>query len=274
MMHEFIKLKNLLKKQILSSFLKVPINWIQHWGVNEQDLFIASYPKSGSTWLRFMLFQLLLGSDSSFSEVNRYIPTVGKHFFLRAYLDYSFKRIIKTHEPFRTNYKHAIYIVRDPRDVLISEFHYQRMTRLISDRTDFDDFFELFLNKGVNRFGTWKNNVNSWLKAKSKNFHILILRYEDMLNRPHVELETIMDFLELEIESGEIDDAIQNNTLINMQKKEQSGRDKTFKNSRKDIKFVRKGKSGGWKEVLSAHQKNMINQKLSNELKKFNYFSD
>ena len=86
-----------LKKTLLNTRFKCIINLFQHCNLKSSDTFIVSYPKSGSTWLRFVLFEIINDTPSSFEEVNSKIPTVGKHF--NKDLRTKHGRFIKTHEP-------------------------------------------------------------------------------------------------------------------------------------------------------------------------------
>src|SRR5215831_7110332 len=92
------------------SGLRKPLNRIRHWGLDPNDAFIASYPRSGNTWLRFVLFDVLVsGQISGFDEVNHIIPEVGLHISGYPLLP-GRGRLIKTHEPYQKEYRKAIYL--------------------------------------------------------------------------------------------------------------------------------------------------------------------
>ena len=141
---------------------RMPLVWMRHRGFRPTDIFIGSYPRSGSTWLRFMLLEILVGQASSFTNTNEMLPDLGNH-EAGAPLLPGGGRVIKTHEPFRAKYRKAIYLVRDPRDVVLSEFAYQTALGLTQD--DFGIYVERFLKGRVNPFGTWTNHATSWMDA-------------------------------------------------------------------------------------------------------------
>ena len=89
-----------LRYQLSKSRLRVPLVWSRHRGLKDQDVFVASYPRSGSTWLRFLLFETLTKNDAGFDNVNRMLPDVGMHADATPLLPNQ-GRLIKTHEPFR-----------------------------------------------------------------------------------------------------------------------------------------------------------------------------
>jgi len=88
------------------------------------DVFLVSYPRSGNTWTRFLLGNLLWQNDPvTFLNIESRIPEIyfNPDRFMRALQR---PRLLKSHESFQPHYPHVIYIVRDPRDVAISFYHH------------------------------------------------------------------------------------------------------------------------------------------------------
>ncbi|RMH48623.1 MAG: sulfotransferase domain-containing protein [Gammaproteobacteria bacterium] len=242
-----------LRHLVTKSPLKYPINWIQHRGLQPSDVFVAAYPKSGSTWLRFLIYQLIRGEPGSFERVNDELPDVGYHAKAPGLLPEG-ARIIKTHEPYRFSYRRALYMVRDPRDIVISEYHYQIWANIITDRMPFDKFFASFLSGKVNRYGAWDQHVASWLKARDDGrAEVHVIRFEDMKRNAVEVLGSVAAFLNIPASSSLLDAIIEANSVQNMRKMEDQARQGVFKNKSTQTNFVRKGKSGGWRGVLSAH---------------------
>ena len=88
------------------------------------DIFLVSYPKSGNTWVRFLLANLLKEGDEliDFKSAIKYVPEIGIH--NDELVNLKRPRIIKSHELYNAKYPKVVYIVRDPRDVYVSYFHY------------------------------------------------------------------------------------------------------------------------------------------------------
>src|SRR5215469_5727904 len=145
-----------LRRKASRSRLRAPLVWARHRGLVTQDVFVASYPRSGSTWLRFLLVDLLTGETAGFDRVNYLIPDVGRHRGVPGVLPTG-GRIIKTHEVYRSAYQKAVYIVRDVRDVVLSEFDYENARQRISE--DFSTFLMLSLKSNVNGYGCWQDHV-------------------------------------------------------------------------------------------------------------------
>src|ERR1700685_1517671 len=92
--------------------------------VYPDDTFLVSFPRSGNTWIRFLIANLLNpGIEVSFTNIERLIPdTASKS--SRTMKREARPRIIKSHEYFDVRYPKVIYIVRDPRDVALSYYDF------------------------------------------------------------------------------------------------------------------------------------------------------
>jgi len=109
------------------------------------DTFLVSYPKSGNTWARFLIANLLRPQESvGFANIHDIIPGIDvvPH---RDMLRVPRPRIIKSHQYFDPRYRRIIYIVRDPRDVALSEYHSQRKSKRIGDQHPIEEFVRGFL---------------------------------------------------------------------------------------------------------------------------------
>src|SRR5437867_8735637 len=100
-----------IRHQLAKTRLRSPLTWLRHRSFDPADVFIGSYPRSGSTWLRFVLLEILTGRPSEFPSVNRSIPKVGRHNQALPLLPGG-GRLIQTHEPYREEYQKAVYLVR------------------------------------------------------------------------------------------------------------------------------------------------------------------
>jgi hypothetical protein len=161
--------------------------------------------------------------------------------------------VIKSHEYFDPRYRKVIHIVRDPRDVALSYYHYQRKTHVIADEAPLDEFVARFVGGGLDPYGTWGENVASWLATRGASSEMLLLRYEDMFERTIGALEQIAAFLGVTRTLAQLEQAVARSSATEMRSIEE--RDRTWsvtQKSRKDIPFVRAAKSGGWRSELSA----------------------
>jgi len=167
---------------------------------------------------------------------------------------------LKTHEYFDPRYKKVIYIVRDPRDVVVSYYHFHRKTRVISDDCPLATYVARFIAGEVDAYGSWMENVASWVATRQHSRDFLLLRYEDMLLDPRRELAKLANFLGLHRSPEQLARAVELSSVANMRKMEREQAEVwvNTKATRKDIPFVRNGIAGGWRSCLSPEMLDMI----------------
>lgn len=167
--------------------------------------------------------------------------------------------------------------MRDPRDVIVSFYHYAIKTRAIKENFDIEAGVEAFLNGDIqgDHFGTWGENVGSWLGAREHDPNFLIIRYEDLLTMPNQEVKKIAEFLKLETSDELISHAIEASSFENMQQLEiKQSRNPFIRGAlkgRKDKLFIRKGESGGWQGEISETSARKIEEKWKIWMIKFGY---
>ncbi len=221
----------------------------QHSGLKPADVFVGAYPKSGSTWVRFVLADLILGHDCGFGEVEMLIPQVGSHRNAPRVLREG-GRLIKTHEPYRQVYRRAILVLRDPRDVVLS---YRRfLTGFGHEYPDLSAFVRDFSDGLVGGYGSWLEHTSGWLAARESGAAIHIVRYEDLKQSAVSEFESLVDSLDLDFPESRVAEAVARNSAERMRAKEP--REREFFNERgwtNEISFVGKAEAGGWREQLT-----------------------
>jgi hypothetical protein len=228
----------------------------RNFAVFPDDTMIVSFPRSGNTWTRFLIANLLHPDATvSFTNIETLIPDTAA-VSSRALKRISRPRMIKSHEYFDHRYPRVIYIVRDPRDVVLSFYNFQRKYGQIADEFSLERYADDFVNGRLNSasWGTWGENVASWVCTRGKTAGFLLLHYEDMLRDTKRELVRVADFLALTPTPEMLDGAIANCSaehMRQMEKQEENQWTATRKH-RKDIPFVGAAKSGSWRNHLSA----------------------
>ena len=249
----------LMRHKLSKTKARLPIIWYYHLGIRPGDVFAASYPRSGNTWFRFLLYELLSGKPANFETINlptSPAPDINNYRHSPGLLPDE-GRLIKTHEPFRPKYRKAIYIVRDVRDVVLSEYNYLRLFNFYHG--SFEEFLPLFLAGKANGYGSWNEHVASWCQSDlAQNGNMLLIKFEEMRQNTADVLKRALAFLQLSRTEEQIALAIANNSLANMKQKEQAARHTVYAHLRQDINFVRQGKSGGWQQKLSQAQVDLI----------------
>jgi len=228
----------------------------RNFRVYRDDTFIVSYPRSGNTWTRFLIANLVYPQENvSFLNIEKLIPDTSSQ-SSRALKRTPRPRIIKTHCYFDHRYRKTIYIVRDPRDVVLSNYDFQRKYRQIEDGYPLDRYVDDFIcGRLVSAdWGTWRENVASWVYTRGQEKDFLLVRYEDLQDDAVSELGRIAHFLGADASDSNLRQAVELSSADRMRKLEKQEQDNWIatKNRRKDIPFVGKAQSGGWKTNLPA----------------------
>ena len=270
-------------------------------------IWLASYPKSGNTWVRLFLNSLLFTKEK-FTDINdikiQQFPN-RKHFnsitndvdnfneFIKnctnaqylLNLDGNIK-FFKTHNTFWTSDKSSfsneentlgtIYIVRDPRNVLTSiKNHYNKQS--YEEALEFmkDEKKILGSRKSKKKeydlptpISSWGNHYRSW-KKMNKNY--LLIKYENLLNFPNSEFNKIVNFLKkhtnYKFKEKEVKRAIDSCDFKNLKKQESIN---GFIESSKN-KFFSLGPDNNWKNLLNPKIKQEIELNFENEMRELNY---
>lgn len=251
-----------------SPVTRPPMVALRHRGITPADAQLAAYPRSGSTWLRMMLAHALTGVDPDYHTVGTTIPYVGGHQHACRHLPAG-GRVIWTHELHRAPCERAVYLVRDPRSVVLSL--HRRHLMLGTSRSGIDDFVGDFIDptSRINRFGTWAQHVRFWADdRRSSQPAVLAVRYEDMHTDPVTTLEAVLAHLGVERTTSQIEAAVHDNSLARMREKERrSGVHK----HRPDLSGIGNGRTDGWSEMLSPQLATLIRSVFEPEMTRLRY---
>lgn len=243
---------------------------------NRTVVWIVSYPKSGNTWVRFLVCNLAFGLQDSAAALNRLAPDIHE---LSAVPDPPTSLVfIKTHFPYSAalplaaHTAAAIYVVRDPADVMLSNYHYSKRSGGpgYDPHAALQQYVDQYLEaRGdprwiKSRMGAWDEHVLSWLGTKYP-FPVLPVRYEDLLANTHAGARQICSFLGLERSDAEIQSAVSNASFDRMRQIEEAdirARNvgifyKPYLQQSIDagLRFMRAGKAGEAAQALTPAQR-------------------
>lgn len=213
-------------------------------GLNQDDVVLASYPRSGSTWVRFFFCNLISlqewdGQTVDFETLNETMPEFGVNNLMSPWLHKTIPRIVKTHRKYSLIFrgKRAILVVRDPRDVMVSYYHFLLGRRRKPFQGSFAEFIrhpQYGLEPCLAHYDSWRDRAN------------LITRYEELKRDPFKEFERILEFLNVIVDDDLIHEAIRRSDFKSVRSIEEeghSGREKEFK---KEHRFTRSGRTKQW----------------------------
>ena len=269
-------------------------------------IWLASYPKSGNTWLRSFLTNYLNKRTSNFDfklleqikrfprqelydqlkvNFNKFSDIVSNWINMQEFINLKGEfTYLKTHNamctinnyPF-TNSKNTIgviYLVRDPRDVVLSYANHL-------DKS-FEYTFDIMKNSSVEQFsnseksatevmmGSWAENYRSWRDYSSVKK--IIIKYEDLILNPYENFFKIINYLNkingLTIDEEMIKKSINNTNFKKLQNLEKKG---GFKELKGTGAFFMKGKNRNWKNDLDKKIVFKIEQAFRKEMVELNY---
>jgi len=204
------------------------------------DAYIAAYPRSGSTWLRTILVNILEpGACGNPDVFNARIPAVSiRNASLINHL--ASPRLIMTHSVWRASLKKAVYLVRDGRDAFISSYHYH-VTREGSS-VSVEDYYQLYSQQVYGK--TWHQSVESWLGHGQEKMgkDIYILKFEDLKSDTFNVITKVCEFLNIQTSDEQILTAIDYASLDNAKKIEKQRQG----NLNDNASFYRSGETAQW----------------------------
>ena len=277
-------------------------------------IWLASYPKSGNTLLRSILSTYFFSNDGNFKFQHLYkirqfpavehfknlgINTLDEEEVFKNFLEAQKKinsddirvKFFKTHSSLCKMYNcnftdekntlGAIYIVRDPRNVVTSFAHHYNLN--IDDATTamLDENRYLVKTDEMQRsyLGSWKFNFNSWKKWDEKNKYLLV-RYEDLVEKKKTVLIKIFKFLKSlgaiknELNMPKLNKTIKSTEFYKMKKMEKI---ETFHESivdnetgkRKD--FFNLGPKNNWRQILDDRNREKLENTFKDEMNELGY---
>lgn len=144
------------------------------------DVFIVTYPRSGTTWMQMILYQLTTDGSMNFPHIAEYCPWFERSLCsARGFETRPAPRIFKSHLSYRQIPKGPckyIYVARDGKDVALSCYHLHRHYN--GYQGTFAEFFDRFL-RGQDEFGSWFRHVRGWWSHRHDP-NVLFLTYEEL----------------------------------------------------------------------------------------------
>jgi hypothetical protein len=236
------------------------------------DIFVASYPKSGTTWLQYIVYLLIrrrpIGPDESLTDCFPHLEEVGA----RAVERLPRPRLLKTHlaldmAPWSQTARYIV-IARNPFDCAVSFFHHTHGFPRHYDFAEgtFAEYFEVFIAGEVD-FGDYFDHLLSWL-AVANDDNVLFLTYESLKRAPRETIARIAAFLgETALASiadaSDLDRLVEESSLDAMRRDQQR-----WSSLRPDwaTPFVRKGEIGDWRASFTPGQTRALLAKFDQRL--------
>ncbi len=249
------------------------------------DTYFLSFPKTGNTWLRFLLGryvqlycamrnQPLFDESDVWGRCKGYCVGPRMHFTHRPLrwdgqqaADLSIANVVL---PFRN--KQVILLARHPLDTLVSLWMQEKYQVYPPFEGGLDAFIE-DSNFGLEKFIRY---YRLWLDHRDIPRSFMLLRYEDMRRDTASEIRRLLEFIGIPCREDMLQDAIHHASFENMRKLEQRGENITYQSglnifgtgdkANPNAFHVRKGKIGGFAEHLDERQASRYLQRIAVEL--------
>ncbi|XP_052036499.1 probable alcohol sulfotransferase isoform X1 [Apodemus sylvaticus] len=231
--------------------------------VKEEDLIILTYPKSGTNWLIEIVCLIQKKGDPTWVQS---VPTWDRSPWLETSYGHPLlinkegPRLMSSHLPIHlfpkslfSSKAKVIYVIRNPRDVLISGYFFWGKTNLVKDPESLETYFEWFL-KGNVVYGSWFEHVRGWLSMRECD-NFLVLYYEDMKKDTKGTIKKICDFLGKKLGPDELELVLKYSSFQVMKENNMSNfsliGDDVVTNG---LQLMRKGTTGDWKNHFTVAQ--------------------
>lgn len=232
------------------------------------DVYLVSYPKSGNTWLRFLVANAIkckygIDRDVNFFSINEFIPDIHISRNLRSegiYGQNNLPRIIKSHASFNPYYSRVILLVRNPIDVMLSYYYFSISNEYITEDVTFSEFIKSRKN-GVD---SWVAHTQSWLTNYKTGHIIRIFFYENLKQNTQQELEKIINLLGISVDDSILKQALHLSSL-DMMRRSETKHISTLQIENQKFPFVRQAGTNFKKELRQEEREFIKNATKSIE---------
>jgi hypothetical protein len=230
------------------------------------DVYISSYPRSGTTWLQ-LLVHLVRGGELAFNHIAEVVPWFERPLALgrctaAQYARMTGPRTFKSHLPHAWLPQGAryVYVYRDGRDVAVSYYHFYRSH--LGFAGSFDEFYALFL-RGTLQYGSWFRHVADW-RRRADEPNVCVLSYEALQREPEPALHALASLCRVRLSSQRVRTILDCSSFDAMKRLEDK-----FDHARAEPAsrvasgaFVRSGRVGEHGEILSEAQQRSFERML------------
>ncbi|XP_078019644.1 sulfotransferase 2B1-like [Epinephelus lanceolatus] len=256
--------------------------YFEEFSFRPDDIIIATYPKSGTTWMQEIVPLIVSGGDPASVET---LPNWDRVPWLEHYRNSSLNlqekpspRMFTTHVQynmmppsfFEVKPK-VINVMRNPKDAFTSLFYYSEMASHWVNPGSQSDFLHKFLDGKV-VYGSWFDHVKSWLNAEDKE-HIMYISYEEMIMDLKDSVARIAQFLQKSLDTEVIEKIVDRCLFKNMKKNNMSNYKSVPREQMDQTKFdfLRKGIVGDWKNQLTVAEAEYFDAVYKDKMKDVQY---
>ena len=251
------------------------IDELKNFPLRLDDLFIVTYPKSGTTWVQQIIKQIRNEGKKVGVKITDAIPWLERTGLIlpsgtRAVAMPS-PRSFKSHTPYHmmpggpphSSCAKYIYVARNPKDVAVSLYYHSRAIKMFEYSGPWDHFFQLFMDGKVES-GLWFDHVLEWWKYKD-DANVLFLKFEDMKKDLSGAVKTIANFIGVqELRHEEI---VEQCTFDSMRLNDAVNYSWRTDRNAGEPPFLRKGVIGDWRNHFTLKQSDKFDTLYAEKMK-------
>jgi Sulfotransferase domain len=227
------------------------------------DIFVVSYPKSGTTLMQMIVYQLATRGEIDFPHITIVSPWLEME-LMRAKprgLEVPSPRVLKSHlrYPMLPKVGRFIYMLRDPRDVAFSAYHHHVM--MTGERPRPERFMHRFI-LGRSAFQSWFKHVASWWPHRNDP-NVLFLRYEEVVADLEGAVRRVAAFCDLELHEEDLPKILEHCGIDFMKRHQEKFDPRTRQAVLNSGQFIRQGKTGSGREVMTPETQEILVEKLA-----------
>ncbi|XP_067213356.1 sulfotransferase 4A1-like [Linepithema humile] len=262
---------------------------LYNFKIHPDDTWIVTYPRSGTTVMQELTW--LVANDLNFDEAHRrtllerfpFIEisvlidnhTTAERNHAEGSINYvqdqPSPRFIKSHLPLEllptvvNSDCKIIYVARNPKDVVVSWYHFQKHQEHLQYAGTFEHFCDMFIADHTIYSPYWEHVKEGWAKRHRAN--TLFFFYEDLNKDLPGVIEKVATFFGKSYSEEQIAKLVKHLNIDNFRKNPMVNQASPNNNRMKPEKFIRQGKTGGWKEIFTPEIEEKFNKWIADNLK-------